>query len=128
MSIAKNILIEELNEEKHLLPVGDVIFQALEYYCTTGPNSDFGIVTSYYLKQRIINEADYLNYEILLQELEVSEQRAPEPVENVIFWALEAYYKCTTIKNKTAKMVACSIIERINEAETAEFLFLPESN
>ena len=127
MSIAKNILIKELNEQKHLLPVGDVIFQASEYYCTTKPADTFGRVISYYLKQRIIDEANVnSSKDILLQELK--EQGHPERVEDVIFWALEAYYKCTTIKNKTAKMVAISIVERINEAETAEFLFLPESN
>lgn len=127
MSIAKKILIDELNEEKHLLPVADVIFQALEYYCTTKSADTFGRVISYCLKQGIIDEA-YVNSskDFLLEELK--EQGHSERVEDVIFWALEAHCKSDTIKNETAKMVATSIVERIVDAQSIEPSFPPESN
>lgn len=129
MSIAKNILINELNEEKHLLPVADVIFQALEYYCTTKPADTFGIVTSYCLRQRIIDQADVnSSKDILLEELEVNEQYDPELVDYVIFFALEAYCKSDTIRNKTAKMVATSIVERIVDVQKVDLINKSQSN
>ena len=53
--------------------------------------------------------------EILLNELE--EQAHPEKVEDVIFWALEAYHKKDR-KNRTwGQIIAYAIVERIKEAE-----------
>jgi len=54
-----------------------------------------------------------LSKEILLNELE--EQMHPEPVEDVIFWALEAYAKKKP--NTWGRAIAYSIVKRIEEAE-----------
>lgn len=52
--------------------------------------------------------------EIILDELE--EQAYEEKVEDVIFWALEAYAK-TDPKNTFGRLIASTIVERIKEEE-----------
>ncbi len=56
---------------------------------------------------------------ILLDELK--EQTHPEKVEDVIFWALEAYSK-TLPKETWGRTIACAIKDRILEAEKKDKL------
>ena len=53
--------------------------------------------------------------EILLDELE--EQGYPEYVEDVIFWALEYYYK-NRERGTWGEFIASCIVQRIKEAES----------
>jgi hypothetical protein len=59
--------------------------------------------------------------EILLDEL--NEQRHPEKVEDVIFWALKAYAKSEP-KGTWGRTIAYAIKERILEAERQPALFI----
>lgn len=58
--------------------------------------------------------------EILLDEL--NEQTHPINVEDVIFWALEAYETNNNTNNSIGKLIAYSIKERILEAERSVVL------
>jgi len=53
MSIAKQIILDELKEQSHLKPVEDVIFWALEYYAKHQKDTN-GSLTAYCIKQRIL--------------------------------------------------------------------------
>ena len=57
MSIAKNIakrvLLNEIAEQNHPVPVEDVIFWALEHYCTKSENT-MGKMAAYSIKERIL--------------------------------------------------------------------------
>jgi hypothetical protein len=57
MSIAKNIakrvLLNEIAEQNHPVPVEDVIFWALEHYCTKSENT-MGKMVAYSIKERIL--------------------------------------------------------------------------
>ena len=55
--------------------------------------------------------------EVLLFELE--EQMHPERVEDVIFWALEYYYKNRN-RGTWGEIIAYSIVRAIKEAEREE--------
>ena len=55
--------------------------------------------------------------EVLLFELE--EQMHPERVEDVIFWALEYYYK-NSHRGTWGEIIAYSIVSAIKEAEREE--------
>lgn len=56
MSIAKQILIEELNNNnEHSEKVEDVIFWALEYYCENRKEGSWGETIAYAIKQRILD-------------------------------------------------------------------------
>jgi len=52
--------------------------------------------------------------EIILDELD--EQMHPEKVEDVIFWALEYYYK-NRKRGTWGEVIASCIVQRIKEAE-----------
>jgi hypothetical protein len=54
MSIAKQIILQELEEQSHLKPVEDVIFWALEYYAKHQKDTN-GSLTAYCIKQRILD-------------------------------------------------------------------------
>lgn len=54
MSIAKKIIIDELEEQCHPEKVEDVIFWALEYYCKDHKDT-WGGTISYAIKQRILD-------------------------------------------------------------------------
>ena len=53
MSIAKKILIQELNEQGYPEKVEDVIFWALEYYAKSKPKTR-GRIIAYAIKERIL--------------------------------------------------------------------------
>ncbi len=55
MSLAKEILIKELEENNHEEKVEDVIFWALESYCQTEPKDTWGRIIAYSIKQRILD-------------------------------------------------------------------------
>lgn len=55
MSIAKQILLEELAENTHPEKVEDVIFWALEYYCENRNQGTMGEMVAYAIKQRILD-------------------------------------------------------------------------
>lgn len=56
MSTAKEILLDELNEQGHPEDVESVIFWALEYYAKNYPIDSWGKAIAYSLKQRILDE------------------------------------------------------------------------
>lgn len=53
MSIAKNILIEELEEQGHPEKVEDVIFWALEFYAKNKPGNTWGKIIASAIVQNI---------------------------------------------------------------------------
>lgn len=61
--VAKQIILEELEENTHPEKVEDVIFWALEYYANTFPSPTFGKVIAASIVSRI-NEAE-AEYEAL---------------------------------------------------------------
>lgn len=54
MSIAKQILLEELDEQGHLEQVEDVIFWALEFYVKNFDQPTWGRTIAYSIKERIL--------------------------------------------------------------------------
>jgi len=54
MSIAKEVLLDELNEQGHPEKVEDVIFWALEYYAESEPKGTWGRSIAYSIKERIL--------------------------------------------------------------------------
>jgi hypothetical protein len=54
MSKAKEILLDELNEQGHPEKVEDVIFWALEYYAKSEPKGTWGRTIAYSIKERIL--------------------------------------------------------------------------
>ncbi len=54
MSISKEILLDELNEQGHPEKVEDVIFWALEYYAKSEPKGTWGRTIASYIKERIL--------------------------------------------------------------------------
>ncbi len=62
MSIAKKIILEELEENNHPEHVENVIFWALEYYCKHRKKKTWGELIAYAIKERII-EAEKLDRE-----------------------------------------------------------------
>lgn len=55
MTIAKEILIEELNEQTHAVNVEDVIFLALEAYANTDSKTKtIASIVAYSIKERIL--------------------------------------------------------------------------
>jgi hypothetical protein len=56
MSKAKDIIIDELNEQIHIENVEDVIFWALEYYAENKTESTQGKAVAYAIKERILEE------------------------------------------------------------------------
>lgn len=54
MSVAKQILIEQLEEQGHIENVEDVIFWALEHYAKSEPSGTNGRIVAYYIKERIL--------------------------------------------------------------------------
>lgn len=56
MSIAKGILIDELNEQGHPEDVESVIFWALEYYAENKKENTWGKAIAHAIKQRILDE------------------------------------------------------------------------
>jgi len=56
MSIAKKIILEELEEQTHPERVEDVIFWALEYYAENRKQGTWGETIAYSIKQRILDE------------------------------------------------------------------------
>lgn len=58
MSKAKEILLDELNEQGHPEKVEDVIFWALEYYAESEPKGTWGRTIAYAIKERILEEED----------------------------------------------------------------------
>lgn len=55
MTTAKQILLDELNEQVHPERVEDVIFWALEYYANSKPKAEtFGKVIANTIKERIL--------------------------------------------------------------------------
>lgn len=55
MSIAKEILLDELIEQGHPEEVENVIFWALEAYCKSEPKGTLGKTIAYAIKQRILD-------------------------------------------------------------------------
>ena len=55
---AKEIIIDELENGIHPEKVEDVIFWALEYYCTHRRKGTWGETIAYAIKQRILDEED----------------------------------------------------------------------
>lgn len=55
MSIAKQILLEELEDQTHPELVEDVIFWALEYYSQIRGKGTWGEAIAYSIKQRILD-------------------------------------------------------------------------
>lgn len=53
---AKEIIIDELNEQTHPEKVEDVIFWALEYYCKHRKKGTWGETIAYAIKERILDE------------------------------------------------------------------------
>ena len=60
MSKAKEILLDELNEQGHPEKVEDVIFWALEHYAKSEPKGTWGRAIAYSIKERI-SEAEKCN-------------------------------------------------------------------
>lgn len=58
ISKAKEILLDELNEQTHPEKVEDVIFWALEYYAESEPKGTWGRTIAYAIKERILEEED----------------------------------------------------------------------
>jgi len=62
MTIAKKILLDELNENAHPEQVESVIFWALEHYANSEPKGTWGRTIAYAIKERISeaekNDAD----------------------------------------------------------------------
>lgn len=56
MSIAKKIILEELEENNHPEHVENVIFWALEYYCQHRKKRTLGEAIAYTIKERILEE------------------------------------------------------------------------
>lgn len=56
MTIAKKILLDELNEQAHPEKVEDVIFWALEHYANSEPKGTLGRTIAYAIKERILEE------------------------------------------------------------------------
>jgi hypothetical protein len=56
MSISKEILLNELDEQGHPEKVEDVIFWALEYYAKSEPHGTWGRTIAYAIKERILEE------------------------------------------------------------------------
>lgn len=54
MNKAKEILLDELNEQGHPEKVEDVIFWALSHYAATKPAGTFGRMIAYTIKERIL--------------------------------------------------------------------------
>jgi len=54
MSIAKQIILDELREQSQVEPVEDIIFWALEHYANSKYKSTTGAVGAYCIKQRIL--------------------------------------------------------------------------
>lgn len=63
MSLAKEIILNELEEQMHPEKVEDVIFWALEYYCENRKEGSWGEAIAYAIKQRIL-DAEKLNTQI----------------------------------------------------------------
>lgn len=58
--LAKEILLDELNEQAHPERVEDVLFWALEYYCENSKKGTWGETIAFSIKQRILDaEKDY---------------------------------------------------------------------
>ena len=55
MSIAKEILLDELIEQGYPEQVENVIFWALEAYCKSDPKGTLGRTIAYAIKQRILD-------------------------------------------------------------------------
>lgn len=53
MTIAKQILLEELEEQVHMEPVENVIFWALEHYANSEPKGTWCRRVAYAIMQRI---------------------------------------------------------------------------
>jgi hypothetical protein len=53
MSISKRVLLNELAEQNHPILVEDVIFWALEHYCTKSENT-MGKMVAYSIKEKIL--------------------------------------------------------------------------
>jgi len=51
---AKEIILEELEEQSHPEKVEDVIFWALEYYAESEPKGTWGRTIAYAIKERIL--------------------------------------------------------------------------
>lgn len=58
MTIAKRVIIEELERQWHPERVEDVIFWALEYYAESEPKGTWGRIISYAIKDRILREEE----------------------------------------------------------------------
>lgn len=56
MSIAKKVLIDELNEQVHPEKVEDVIFWALDHYSKSKPEGTLGRTIAFAIKERILEE------------------------------------------------------------------------
>lgn len=56
MSIAKKVLIDELNEQAHPEKVEDVIFWALDHYSKSKPEGTWGRTIAFAIKERILEE------------------------------------------------------------------------
>ena len=54
MSTSKEILLDELNEQRHTEKVEDVIFWALEHYAKSEPKGTWGRTIAYAIKERIL--------------------------------------------------------------------------
>lgn len=61
MSKAKQIILEELDEQGHPEKVEDVIFWALEYYCQHRNEGTWGEAVAYLIKERILHAEKNLN-------------------------------------------------------------------
>lgn len=55
-SIAKRVIIDELDEQMHPEMVEDVIFWALEFYAENKKESTLGRAIAYAIKERILDE------------------------------------------------------------------------
>lgn len=55
VSIAKQVLLDELDMQAHPERVEDVIFWALEYYCQNRNNGTWGETIAYAIKERILD-------------------------------------------------------------------------
>lgn len=54
MGIVKEILLDELNEQRHPELVENVIFWALEYYANSDPKGSWGRIIAHSIKERIL--------------------------------------------------------------------------
>lgn len=116
-TISNRVFLELLEKQPYKTPIQVVIYLALEYYFNLKKNDQsFGVTISYCIKNRIreeaIEENDVDGYlfeheiakKILIYELE--EQAHVERVEDVFFWALEAFAKSdSTYGNKIARQI-----------------------